>query len=195
MDRSILVACFACVACCVVLVGCGSEIPKDGFLEDTSKLRDSDDSEEMFVEFDKTMPAYERFTLAPLTFRFTPRRPRPVSLRDLDAAEAAYRDAVEAALTQGGRFTRAAGPGKGVLLIRGAVTDRFQRDEKDPGPGPATLEMEAVDSLTKKRVFAVMDPAFAQRESGGEHTSAADAFNRFGRRFRARIDEAPTAQP
>jgi hypothetical protein len=180
-------------AASVALAGCTSEIPEGGYLDDTSKLHEAEISEGMYVHFEDALAAYDRFTVAPLTFRFTPRRPRPVTLRDLEVAEAAYRSAVEGALAHGGRFTRAAGPGKGVLLLRGAVTDRFQRDEKDPGPGPATVELEAVDSLTKRRVFAVIDPAFAQRDSGGEDTSPSDAFDRFGRRLRARLDDARDA--
>ena len=192
MDRlSLLVARVGFLTCIAwgLLAGCTSAIPDGGYLRDTSKLRDAELTEGMYVHFEDSLAGYDRFTVAPLTFRFTPRRPRPVALRDADASQAAYRTAVEGAMTRGGRFTRATGPGSGVLLLRGAVTDRFQRDEKDPGPGPATLELEAVDSLTNRRVFAVIDPALAQRDSGGEYTSPDDAFNRFGRRLRARIDD------
>jgi hypothetical protein len=191
MIRRSLVARF--VAACLagaVFAGCSSGVPEGGYIADTSKLRDTELSEGMYVHFEDSLADYDRFTVAPLTFRLTPRRPRPVALRDAESAQAAYRAAVEGAMAQDERLTRAEAPGKGVLLLRGAVTDRFQRDDKDPGPGPATLELEAVDSLTHRRVFAVLDPAFAQRESGGEYTSPDDAFNRFARRLRARIDDA-----
>jgi hypothetical protein len=181
-----------CVSLCAVLViGCASrDVPPGGFLDDTSSLRDSELSEGMYVQSDEALRSYDRFTIAPLTLRFTPRRPRPVALRDLDAAEEAFRAAVTRELIQGGRFAPAGGPGRGVLQLRAGITDRFQRDEADPGPGPATVELEALDSFSKKRVFAVIDPTLGQRDSGGEHTSAADAFNRFARRLRARIDDA-----
>jgi hypothetical protein len=79
------------------------------------------------------------------------------------------------------------------MIVRAAVTDRFQRDEAEPAPGPATLELEAVDSLTKKRVFAVVDPSLGAKDSGGEHTNPQDAFARFARRLRMRLDEARPA--
>jgi len=181
-----------CVSLCALLVvGCAShDIPPDGFLDNTSNLHDSELSQGMYVHVEEPLSGYDRFTIAPLTFRFTPRQPRPVALRDLDAAEAAFRAAVERELTRDGRFAVAAGPGKGVLQLHAGITDRFQRDEKDPGPGPATIELEAIDSVSKQRVFAVIDPTLGQRDSGGEHTSPADAFNRFARRLRARIDDA-----
>ena len=175
--------------------GCSSEIPTGGFLSETSKLQKSDLTQEMYVHVDEAVTRYDRVTLAPLVVRFTPQKPLPVALRDPGANDAAYRGAVEDALGQGGRFKPANRAGRGVLTIRAAVTDRFQRDEKDPGPGPATLELEAVDSLSKKRVFAVLDPAFAKRDSGGEQTSAADAFARFARRLRMRLDEAAFDAP
>ena len=180
----------------ILVAGCtSSPVPPDGFLYETADLRDSDLSQGMYVLFDESLAGYDRFTIAPLTFRFTPRQPRPVALRDLDASERAFREAVERELTRDGRFAVAAGPGPGVLQLRAGVTDRFQRDEENPGPGPATLELEALDSLTKKRVFAVIDPTLGQRDSGGEHTSPDDAFNRFARRLRERVADAENQPP
>ena len=180
-----------CVSlCAAIVVGCASpDVPPGGFLNDTSNLRNSELSQGMYVQSDEALRSYDRFTIAPLRFRFTPRKPRPVALRDLDAAEEAFRAAVTRELTRDGRFAPAPGPGKRVLQLRAGITDRFQRDEDDPGPGPATLELEALDSITKKRVFAVIDPTFGLRDSGGEHTSPADAMNRFARRLRDRIDD------
>ena len=184
------------IACVMFVTGCASsDIPDAGFLDNTSTLTESKLSQGTYVHFDAPLSGYDRFTIAPLTFRFTPRQPRPVALRDLDVAEEMFRVAVEHELTRDGRFTAAAGPGKGVLQLRAGVTDRFQRDEKDPGPGPATVELEALDSLSKKRVFAIIDPTLGQRDSGGELTSPADAFNRFARRLRARIDDELRDQP
>jgi hypothetical protein len=186
-----------CAAVYAILgAGCtSSPVPPGGFLHETSKLRGSDFSQGMYVQFEQPLAGYERIAIAPLTFGFPPRQPRPVALRDLDAAEAAFRAAVEHELTGDGRFSMAAGPGNGVLELRAGVTDRFQRDEEDPGPGPATLELEALDSLSKKRVFAVIDPALGQRDSGGEHTSPTDAFNRFARRLRDCIEDAENQAP
>ena len=188
------------IVCVIVYLTCVAgcapgDLPPEGFLRDTSNLRESELSQGTYVSFDEPLAGYDRFTIAPLAFRFTPRQPRPVALRDLDAAEEAFRAAVTRELTQGGRFAAAGGPGRGVLQLRAGITDRFQRDETDPGPGPATVELEALDSLSKKRVFAVIDPTLAQRDSGGEHTSPADAFNRFARRLRARIDDAELQDP
>jgi hypothetical protein len=180
----------------ILVAGCtSSQVPPEGFLHETTDLHDSDLSQGMYVHFDESLTGYDRFTIAPLTFRFTPRQPRPVALRDLDASERAFREAVERELIRDGRFAVAAGPGPGVLQLRAGVTDRFQRDEHDPGPGPATLELEALDSVTKKRVFAVIDPTLGQRDSGGEHTSPDDAFNRFARRLRERVGDAENQPP
>lgn len=177
------------------LSGCsGKSSIKSGFILYSGDLQQTPGSGGWYVYFSPSHPVagYTKFTVSPLIVQFTPQRPKPVSMQDLDNAEKAYRAALAAALTKGGRFQQVSAPGDRVLLLRGAVTDLCQRDPKGP-VGRATMELEAIDSVTRKRVFAVIDPMLGTKTGVGEYNDPREVFQKFAQQLRAQIDAAPTA--
>src|SRR5688500_9999431 len=68
MNRLRLVMCIAICVACGASAGCNSEVPDGGYLDETSKLRATPDSEGTYVHFEDSLAAYDRFTVAPLTF-------------------------------------------------------------------------------------------------------------------------------
>ena len=183
--------CFALVLVMALVMSCSSKGGHSEFISNAGELQL--DSTGWYVYFSKEHPVteYKMFTFSPLIVQFTPRQPKPVSMHDVDNAEKAYREAVAAALTKGGRFQRVNAPGDQVLLLRGAVTDRYQRDPAT-AVGRATMELEAIDSVTRKRVFAVIDPKLGTKSGmPGEYNDPREVFQKFATELRAEIDSAP----
>lgn len=175
----------------ISLSGCSSgKSASSGFITNAGELHLQPDGWYAYFSKDRPVTNYTMFTFSPLIVQFTPQRPKPVSMQDVDNAEKAYRDAVTAALTKGGRFQRVNAPGDGVLLLRGAVTDRYQRDPAT-AVGRATMELEAVDSVTRKRVFAVIDPKLGTK-GATEYNDPRQVFQKFASELRTLIDNAPS---
>jgi hypothetical protein len=200
MENNLMIRTLGVVSLVIGLIafavaGCsGKGATWGSFLGNYGDLKQTPTSDGWYVYFNRDNPVsgYSKFTIAPLIVQFTPERPKPVSMQDVNRVEQAYHAAVTAALTRGGRFQEVNSPGDRTLLLKGAVTDLYQRDPKT-ATGRATFEMDAVDAVTRKRVFAVIDPALGTRQGAGEFSDPKDVFQKFANELRTQIDQAPTS--
>lgn len=184
----------------LALVGCASNNQLEGgtFLQDYRHLRPTDTTG-AWVESHRELPLanYDRFIIARLLIQVRPDTDSPVSIHDVDRAEAAYREALTSALEQGGRFTRASAAGPGVLVIRTAVTSTYDESVRPAarvGKRTVAIESEAVDSLDSKRVVAVVDLQETASPGSGAAPDTISIFEPWSKRFRANLDAIQLAQ-
>ena len=169
-----------CIGALVVLVflsGCTStKLSKSGFLDDYSGLSESEVYKGMWVEHSltKDIGDYSKFIVDPVIVYFKPRKgaakynPKKIGVNAEKLAELTsyFHDEMESALSDKG-YKVVDRPGEGILRIRLAITDV---DANLPilnvygyqtvtgiGLGGASMEGEALDSVTHERIVAVVD--------------------------------------
>jgi hypothetical protein len=191
---------------CIAATGCQQQkTAYSGFLSDYSGLRPNPEVEDALFYQDpsKSLADYNKFILDPVRINLAPGAKGvsvdPAKLKELtDFA----REEATAALSK--RYQVVNRPGPGILRIRAAITDieltqplfNIHPGTKlsGIGLGGASMEAEAIDTVTNKRVFAVVD----MRE--GNRLSIAEGLHEMGhpkqvvqhwvKRFVKRLDKA-----
>ncbi len=157
------------VVCCTILAGCqSSKTAYSGFLGDYSGFRASADYEGA-LEYNHptlTLKGYDKFMVDPIIVHFAPNAKGtaldPAKIKKLtDYA----REELGKALSK--RYQVVNSPGPGVLRLRVALTDIKKTSPamnihpatklSGVGLGGASMEAEAIDSQSGKRVRAVVD--------------------------------------
>lgn len=189
-----------------LLAGCQAQkAAHSGFLGDYSQLRPSPEVEDAsyYQDPSKSLKDYDKFMIDPILVHFAPNAKGtaldPAKLKKL--TDYAYDEATKA-LSQ--RYAVVNAPGPGVLRLRAALTDIKRTVPamnihpatklSGIGLGGASMEVEALDSQTGERVFAVVDTRQGNRLSIGagltELGHAKQVIKHWIERFVNRIDKA-----
>ncbi len=178
-----------------------------GFLKDYSQLRPSREHEgvQSYQNPSKSLQGYDKFMLDPVIVHFAPNANGsgvgPTKLKKL--TDYFLYEAINALVK---RYRMVSEPGPGVLRLRMAITDvqttqpMFNIHPATKllglGMGGASIEAEALDSITGERIFAVVD----KRSGKPNLLPSADEFDELGHakeaikhwveRFVSRVDKA-----
>ncbi len=203
---SIAVAHMSFILCGVLLAGCqSSKTAHSGFLGDYSGLRASSEHKgaSVYKHPNLTLADYDKFMIDPILVHFAPNAkgtaldPRKVAQLTDYAAEQ-LRELLSA------RYQVASAAGPGVLRLRIALTDikkTIPAMNIHPGTklsgvgiGGASMEAEAIDSLSGERVLAVVDSgkgSFMAFKAGFESLGhAKEVIKTWAERFVKRVDDA-----
>ena len=172
---------FAVVLMSIVVVGavagCASQkVGHSGFLQNYAQLKPDPkvDGALRYLNPTKNLKQYDRFIIDPIAVYFAPGAKGagidPAKLKDLTDY---FRSEIVKELTKNYRVVSA--PGKGVMLLRIAITDV---EESEPllnihpamkltgaGLGGASMEAEGVDSITGERIGAIVETRSGNRMS------------------------------
>ncbi len=193
-------------AACSLGTGCQAQkAAYSGFLGDYSKLRPSSVVEDALYFADPSMNLkdYDKFMLDPVIVHFAPdAQGTAFDPAKLGVLTEFARDEAVAALSK--RYSVVERPGPGVLRIRVALTDIKKSIPamnihpatklSGVGLGGASMEAEAIDSVSGRRVFAVVDTRqgsrFALTAGLSELGHAKQVITHWVERFVKRVDEA-----
>jgi len=180
----------------IVAAGCANNNKLTGgtFLQNYGELKAVTTPPGAFVYYNQSLPlaGFDRFVISRLMIQYRPDQQAPVAIRDIDKSEQEYRAALAAAMERGGRFKQSSAPGPGVLLIRTAITGTYDAAAVDSQQRrSATIEVEALDSISGKRVFAMVDLNAGDTSAGS--TGTQQVFTAWADRLRAALDAAPVA--
>ncbi len=159
------------------LAGCASQnVGHSGFLQNYAQLKPDPkvDGALRYLNPTKNLKQYDRFIIDPIAVYFAPGAKGagidPTKLKELTDY---FRSEIVKALTKNYRVVSA--PGKGVMLLRIAITDV---EESEPllnihpamklsgaGLGGASMEAEGVDSNTGERIGAIVETRSGNRIS------------------------------
>jgi len=161
-----------------VVTGCSSRQLKPtetGFLSSYSDLNEDEELEGMSVYKNPNVDIAERYAsvlIAPVQFKLNP-NPEEHGMKEEDKEKLAshFYEELKNRLTENYEITDV--PGEHVLLIRTAITDilpnkvylnlHWSTTLMGAGTGGASLEAEAVDSLTGERIMAIVDARKGKR--------------------------------
>lgn len=210
-NKSPLVLSMPCVIALAVMssgliTGCQAHKAEySGFLGDYSKLRPSPEVEDALYYQDpgKSLKDYDKFIIDPVLLHFAPNAKGtaldPAKLKEMTDF---VRDEAVMALSK--RYEVVDAPGPGVLRLRAAVTDIKKSIPamnihpatklSGVGLGGASMEVEAIDSQSGLRVFAVVDTRqgnqLALTAGLSELGHAKQVIKHWIERFVARVDKA-----
>jgi hypothetical protein len=168
------------------LAGCASQnVGHSGFLQNYAQLKPDPkvDGALRYLNPTKNLKQYDRFIIDPIAVYFAPGAKGagidPAKLKELTDY---FRSEIVKELTKNYRVVSA--PGKGVMLLRIAITDV---EESEPllnihpamkltgaGLGGASMEAEGIDSLTGQRIGAIVETR------SGDRMSLAPGLSRLG---------------
>ena len=196
------------IAASALLVACAGEPTKQsGFLSNYSQLQPDAKIDGATSYRAPNLYTYRKFMIDPIVVHFAPEAGgaaiEPDKLKEL--TDYFYNNAVKA-LSKDYQIVQK--PGSGVLRLRVAITNISETNPllhihpgtklTGAGLGGASMEAEAVDSTTNKRVAAIVETA------KGNRLSVAAGLSRFGHakqvmdgwieRFVKRLDEARTGK-
>ena len=172
---------FAVVLMSIVVVGAvagcaGQKVGHSGFLQNYAQLKPDPkvDGALRYLNPTKNLRQYDKFIIDPIAVYFAPGAKGagidPAKLKELTDY---FRSEIVKVLTKNYRVVSA--PGKGVMLLRIAITDV---EESEPllnihpamklsgaGLGGASMEAEGVDSNTRERIGAIVETRSGDRMS------------------------------
>jgi hypothetical protein len=199
---SILIAATGLLAACA-----GETTKQSGFLQNYSQLKPDAKIEGASSYRASNLYSYRKFILDPIVVHFAPKAEgaaiEPDKLKEL--TDYFYNNAIKA-LSKNYQIVKE--PGPGVARLRVAITNI---EETNPllnihpgtkftgaGLGGASMEAEAVDSTTNKRLAAIVETARGSRASIGAGLSrlghAKQVIDGWIERFVKRLDEARTGK-
>ena len=158
-----------------VSVSEAKELKTSGFLEDYSGFTESEETKGLHVKRnpDRSVGEYSQFMIDPITVYFAPRKglskinPKRMGINPKRLAELTtfFEEEIARALNE--NYTVVDEPGEGVLRLRIAVTDikanmpilniHMYSSTTGIGLGSASMEGEAIDSVTGEEILAVID--------------------------------------
>lgn len=189
-------------------VGCSGrpEVTQSGFLRDYSQLTQHPDVKEamLYENPAKSLKAYDKFIVDPVLAHFEPDSDGTVIDPD-DLKELAdyFHAAVVKALTENKRYQVVTAPAAGVARLRIAMTGikkgipalniEPRLKMTGAGLGGAAMEAEAIDSVSKDRLAAVVDSQSGSRFGFTAGLSALghakEVMDGWAKRFVARLDK------
>ena len=188
----------------VAASGCSERAKHSGFLSDYSQLAANPDVEDAMTWENPTkdLSQYNRFIVEPVMMHFAP----DAEGVSIDAAklneltEYAHEQLVTA-LSE--RYQVVSSPGADTLRLRCALTDIKKGNTvlniipttklTGAGLGGASMEAEALDSVTGERILAVVDKRRGDQfslEGAGELDNARQVIRHWAERFVDRVDAA-----
>ena len=189
------------VAIMLLQCGCGSkEISKTYFLSDYSKLQRESDSGLRYLN-DKTAPEYSAFIVDPVQIRSIPESKSEGKLTEeqiMDLTNYMHMKVVEA--IEGAGLKVVYQPSPGVARIRSALTDIKkthpinmlpQASLLAVGVGGASMEAEAVDSMTGEQIAAVVQSKQGSRipfTNLGDWAAAKGVMDSWAARFQKTLE-------
>lgn len=195
----------------VLSTGCartGKEIKQTGFLGDYPQFQPGPKggADWVYLKEGVDFSKYKRIMIDQVVFFFKEdanyKGIHPGELQELSSA---FLLEMTMALRGAGAYPSAEEPAPDVLRIRFAITDVVPSKPKlnvltavmpvgrSAGVGQASLEAELLDSMTNKRIGAVIDTKVAEKSKLGEGLEkwghAKDAFKFWAKRLRKWLDE------
>jgi hypothetical protein len=184
----------------VMFNGCGSDLAETGFISDYSKLEKESESVLRYV--DTSASTYSDFIIDPVQTRFTPTSKAedeldPQTIKDL--TNYMHTKLIEA--VKGAGLNVVHQPGSGVARIRAALTHIEKSDAISMVPqaslmgvgiGGASMEMEVVDSITRKQIGASIQSQEGTRipfANLGDWTAAKSVIDGWTKRFQKTLEE------
>jgi hypothetical protein len=188
------------VAAVVLVSGCSSPQPTTGFLSDYSKLVKESDTVMRYVD-ESAVGQYNQFIVEPVTVRYYEGSKAKDKLSEKQTAElTAYtQEQIMEAIHAAGKQV-AYQPGPGVAKIRVALTDITktgainilpQASLLGAGIGGASMEGEAVDSVTGKQIGAVVQSGKGGRipfTNLGDITASKNVIKEWADTFEKRLE-------
>jgi len=169
----------------LVLVGCigvlhasvseAKDLKPSGFLDDYSGFEESEEMKGLFVKKNPqyNVGEYSKFMIDPITVYFKPLgkfsklNPKRVGVNPKRLAELTEHFEKEIARALSEKYTVVNKPGEGVLRLRIAVTEvkanlpilniYGYQTITGIGLGSASMEGEAIDSITEEQILAIVD--------------------------------------
>jgi hypothetical protein len=188
--------------------GTGKEIKQSGFLGDYPDFQPGPKGGADWVYLKKGVDfsVYKRIMTDKVVFFFKEdAKYKGIYPEELQELSSAFLLEMTMALRGAGAYPSAEKPAPDVLRIRFAITDVVPSKPKlnvltavmpvgrAAGVGQASLEAELLDSMTNKRIGAVIDTKVAEKSKLGEGLEkwghAKDAFKFWAQRLRTWLDE------
>ncbi len=187
------------------LAGCAQhQATQSGFLKNYSQLTPSPVVQGVlaYTRPGTSLSQYDKFILEPISIHFAPNA-EGVTIAPAKLAELAQYLEDEAVKALSERYQVVAAPGPGVLRLRVALTDIQKGNPllnihpgtklSGVGLGGASMEGEAIDSLTGERILAAVETRRGEAlslEGLGAFDGAKQAMRYWVKRFVERLDEA-----
>jgi hypothetical protein len=203
----VLIICFS-LTFSAGCAGTGKEIKQSGFLGDYPQFQPGPKggADWVYLKEGVDFSVYKRIMIDKVVFFFREdAKYKGIYPEELQELSSAFLLEMTMALRGAGAYPSAEEPAPDVLRIRFAITDVVPSKPKlnvltamvpggrSVGVGQASLEAELLDSMTNKRIGAVIDTKVAEKSKLGEGLEkwghAKDAFKFWAQRLRTWLDE------
>ncbi len=187
------------------LAGCAQhKAAQSGFLDTYSQLTPSPvvQGALAYTKPGTSLSQYDKFILEPISIHFAPNA-EGITIAPAKLAELAQYLEDEAVKALSERYQVVSAPGPGVLRLRVALTDIKQGNPllnlypgtrlSGVGLGSASMEGEAIDSVTGERILAAVETRRGEAlslEGVGVFDNAKQAMRYWVKRFVKRLDQA-----